>query len=326
MPPETHLDLASALGSLSSLSAAVVLDLSADCVKLIGLGGDVQYVNANGLCALEIEDRPSVIGRNWAAMWPDAANAQIALSYTAARAGEMAHFQAFCPTAKGNPRWWDVSVSKVLDAAGAHVGYLAVSRDVTEQHQSREALAVAVAEMIHRLKNTYMMIGSLLTVFARGNAGNEAFADMMRARLAAIGTAQAIFTSGEASCDIAVLVPALVAPFENPACGVIVETHAAAIVNRGRADAIALVMGELCVNAGKHGALAHGGEIHVTTSVADDALTIVWDERAAVPPQANTREGGQGLALIQRIVAARHGKIMTDWKADGLTTKLTFPV
>lgn len=326
MKTETHLDLTRALGALSSLSAASVLDQSVDCVKLIGLDGDIQYMNANGLCAIEGDDLASFIGLDWAGMWPDAAGAQIALSYTAAQAGEMANFRAFCPTDRGNPRWWDVSVSKVVDATGRHVGYLAVSRNVTEQHQSREALAVAAAEMTHRLKNTYMMVASLLTVFARGDAGNEAFADLMRARLGAIGTAQALFTSGEASCDVEVLVPALVAPFQNPACQVIVETHGAAIVDRGRADAIALVMGELCVNAGKHGALAHGGEIRVTTSVADDALTIVWDERAAVPPHANSREGGQGLALIQRIVAARHGKIMTDWKADGLITKLTFPL
>ncbi|MBC7504316.1 MAG: PAS domain-containing protein [Sandarakinorhabdus sp.] len=326
MTSASHPDLTHALGSLSSLSAAAVLDQSIDCVKLIGLAGDVQYMNANGFCAMEIDDQSAIIGRTWVALWPQEAAERIGAAYTAASAGDAANFQAFCPTAKGNARWWDVSVSKLVDIAGRHVGYLSVSRDVTEQQQSREALLVAAAEMIHRLKNTYMMVSSLLTIFARGDAGNEAFAQRMRARLAAIGTAQALFTSGEASCDIELLVPALVAPFENPACRVIFDDLTPAIVNRGRADAIALVIGELSVNAGKHGALAHGGEIRVTTSVDNGELTIIWNERCGVPPQAHRRDGGQGLALIERIVAARYGRVETEWQSMGLTTRLTFPL
>lgn len=295
-------------------------------MKLIGLAGDVQYINKNGLCALEIDDFQNVIGRDWASMWPHEASHAIGASYETAIGGKTANFQAFCPTSKGNPRWWDVSVSRVLDTGGSHLGYLSVSRDITEQHRSREALAVSASEITHRLKNTYMMISSLLTVFARGDATTEAFAALMRGRLGAIGTAQALFTSGEASCNVETLVPALVAPFENPTCRVVIEALTPAVVDRGRADAIALVIGELSVNAAKHGALAHGGEIHVITTVDDSHLTIVWDERSDVPPQHHAREGGQGLALIERIVAARRGKIATVWSDAGLMTRLTFPL
>lgn len=313
------------LGPLSSLSAANVLDQSIDCVKLIGIAGDVQYMNANGLCAMEIDDLQSIVGRNWADLWPDEARHQIAASFDAAASGDTAHFRAFCPTAKSTPRWWDVSVSMVADRDGKHIGYLSVSRDVTEQHRSREALSVSAAELKHRLKNTYTMIGSMLTVFARGDAVNEAFAAMMRARLGAIGTAQSLFT-GDASCEIETLIPALVEPFDNPGCRVVVEAPTAVSVDRGRADAIALVIGELAVNAAKHGALAHGGEIRVTTTVDTDRLNIIWVERSNVPPETQSREGGQGLALIQRIVAARQGRIETEWTSTGLTTSLNFPI
>ena len=52
-------------------------------------------------------------------------------------------FRAFCPTAKGSPRWWDVTISSVLNDEGDPAGYLAVSRDVTENQLGFEALDVA---------------------------------------------------------------------------------------------------------------------------------------------------------------------------------------
>ncbi|TPG42589.1 PAS domain S-box protein [Sphingomonas koreensis] len=316
--------LASAVGSLSPVSLASVLDQSVDCVKVIGLDGTIQFMNGNGLCAMEIDDLCAVLGQQWSALWPEEAQQAIEASYGPAASGETARFRAFCPTAKGDPRWWDVTVSMVADEDGQHAGYLSLSRDVTEQHFSREALETAAAEMKHRLKNTYMMVSSLMMGFARGDKAREAFAEEMGNRLGALSTAQSLFTSNEASCHIDNLIPALLKPFDNPTCPVVIDDQAAVTVDQGQADAIALVVGELSVNSAKHGALSHGGEIYVASSVGEGSLVIDWTERSTVPPAEHHREGGQGLQLIDRIVRARRGTIDIIWKPWGLTVRLAF--
>ena len=313
-----------AVSGLSSVALASVLDQSVDCVKLIGLDGSIRYMNGNGICAMEIDDFCAVEGQPWADLWPDEARQAILGAYPQAATGQTARFRAFCPTAKGSPRWWDVTVSPVTDNAGYHAGYLSVSRDITETETAREALEIAAAEMKHRLKNTYSMIGSLLIGFAKGNADNEAFAHDMAERMGALSTAQALFVSDEVPLELQRLIPALVAPFDQPACPVTIERLSSSIVDQGQANAIALVMGELAVNSAKHGALHHGGNVHVSAVEEAESLTILWAERSNRPVEARDRAGGQGLRLMERIVRARRGIIAYDWVDSGLSVRLTF--
>lgn len=320
--------VAAAVSSLSSVTLASVLDQSVDCVKLIGLGGEIQYMNGNGLCAMEMDDFCAVRGQTWADLWPDEARQAILASYDQARTGEAVRFRAYCPTAKGTPRWWDVTVSPVSDAAGAHAGFLSISRDVTENETSREALEIAAAEMKHRLKNTYTMIAGLMHGYARGDAALEGFAGEMSSRLVALSTAQSLFVSDEAPCEVARLIPALVAPFNTPACPIVIDAMPATAVAQGQADAIALVVGELSVNSAKHGAFARGGEVRIATDADGDAgakrLSIRWIERIDGPVASHGRSGGQGLRLMERIVRARRGTFAIDWQDDGLTVELVF--
>lgn len=314
----------SAVSGLSSIALAAVLEQSVDCVKLVTLAGTIQWMNLNGLCGMDIDHFEQIEGRPWDELWPEEARQMILGSYPQAALGQTIRFNAFCPTLKGIPKWWDVAVSPVTDQTGSHAGYLTVSRDITETETVREALEIAAAEMKHRLKNTYAMIASLLLGFAKGNADRESFAREMAERMSALSTAQALFVSDEAPLELERLIPALIAPFDRPSCPVVIDQARAAIVDQGQANAIALVLGELAVNSAKHGALHHGGSLHVATTETADALTILWVEQADRPVVAHDRAGGQGLRLMERIVRARRGIIAYDWEESGLSVKLTF--
>lgn len=97
-------------------------------------------------------------------------------------------------------------------------------------------------------------------------------------------------------------------------------------VDQGQADAIALVIGELSVNSAKHGTLRHGGEVQVRAGVEDGQLSIAWRERSRTAPENHTRDGGQGLRLMQRIVRARRGTMTIDWHESGLDVRLDFRI
>jgi PAS domain S-box-containing protein len=305
--------------ALSNHMVAALLDQSMDCIKLIATDGTVQYMNANGLCAMEIDRADAVKGRAWADLWP--ADSKLLIESALARAanGQPHRFEAFCPTAKGAPRWWDVSVSQVRGSSGQVLGYLSVSRDVTAALVAKEAAEVAAAEMKHRLKNSYAMIASLLSALAKGTPEREQFVREIRDRLQALGVAQTLFVSREhAPCNIGELLPALLQPFSTVDCPVECADLPCATVDQGQADALALVIGELSVNSSKHGAISAAGSIHVTADLRNGHLIIHWHERSSRPVAAHDRTGGQGLRLIKRILAARDAEIEFDWKDDGL--------
>lgn len=319
---ETELDFAATSAEL----LPALLDQSLDCVKLISRDGIVQYLNRNGLCAMEIDDLSSVVGQRWSDLWPEGARASIQDALRDAARGAV-RFDAFCPTAKGSPRWWDVSVSQVEDREGRWLGYLSVSRDVTGARLAKEVAEISAAEMRHRLKNSYAMVAGLLTSLARGHPQREEFVSEIRDRLSALGVAQTLFVAGEhAPCDIHELLPALLVPFDHPECPIDVEDVPHILINQGQADALALVFGELAVNSSKHGALTSTGKISVRAAITGGELVIRWSERSSRQVEAHSRTEGQGLRLIKRILSARHGSLEIDWVDNGLDAIITLRI
>ena len=168
--------------------ALSILDASPDCIKLLDREGRLIFMNGNGLCAMEIDDFAAVDRRPWPALWPAEAEAQLSEAMQAAREGRVSRFEAFCPTAKGTPRWWQVTVSPVADDRGRVLRILASSRDVTEMVEARrqlerevarrdEAIArqtILMGEIDHRVKNSFAAVIGLLRMQARLHAGGPA--------------------------------------------------------------------------------------------------------------------------------------------------------
>ena len=117
-----------------------VVQASVDCIKIVDLEGRIQFINEPGLCALQIDDPDSVIGRKWQDLWPECYSDAISAAVEAASFGERIRFSGNCPTAKGEPRWWDVSVTPMITDDGKVDRILAISRDVTNQRRTSEEL------------------------------------------------------------------------------------------------------------------------------------------------------------------------------------------
>jgi len=117
-----------------------------DCVKLLDLEGTVLAINRNGCAALGIDDVAVVRGAPWNTLWPEASHAALAQALGAARAGGAGHFIGQGVGAAGEPRWWDVVVSRASPAdTGQPARLLAISRDITGQ-----TLAAAERERLLR--------------------------------------------------------------------------------------------------------------------------------------------------------------------------------
>ncbi|TWI66191.1 PAS domain S-box-containing protein [Pseudoduganella lurida] len=131
-----------------------------DCIKIIDLDGLIQKVNPGAVEVLELADASALLRTSWDTLWPDESRELVARSVMQAARGERSQFVAFCPTARGAPRWWDVAVTPVLDTQGAVKEIMAISRDITELHMAQEALREAdrrkdefLVLLAHELRN-----------------------------------------------------------------------------------------------------------------------------------------------------------------------------
>lgn len=139
---------------------------SPDCIKILTPDGTIKRLNPGGEIALELDRHDQLDGANWPSLWPGSERPHVEQALADARAGKRSQFLAFCPTAKNTPRWWDVMVTPMPGAGPSLHGLLAVSRDVTELVEAREALVDAnerknqfLTVLSHELRNPLSALG-----------------------------------------------------------------------------------------------------------------------------------------------------------------------
>lgn len=115
-----------------------VHDLSLDCIKMVGRDGTLLSMNRNGQEAMQVDDFSACQGADWLSFWQGEARAAMLQAFGRAQEGQPAHFTGFCPTMKGEPRWWDVTIAPLPNQPGRPL--LVISRDITAQHLAQQAL------------------------------------------------------------------------------------------------------------------------------------------------------------------------------------------
>lgn len=313
--------------SASNEMLGAVLDQSVDCIKVIGPAGTLDYMNRNGRCAMEIDDFSAVAGRSWWDLWPEEAGSLIRDAIARAEAGDSSRFEAFCPTAKGTPRWWEVSVSPLRDEGGRFKGLVSVSRDITDAVSARELREATAAEMRHRLQNAYALTGAIVMAAARGFPEREQFAREILARLQQLGVAQSLLLDADAMGNptLDTLVRRLTEPFSSNGCALKIGALPGCTLDEGQLRTLALAIGEFSTNSNKYGAFGHGGAIAVRAAIVGDVLSFHWSESSNVPVAAHAREGGSGFALIRRALTAQKGSLDVAWRKDGLEATIDLP-
>lgn len=309
----------------SSDMLAAILDQSLDCIKLIGPGGQLDFMNRNGLCAMEIEDFALIAGRNWWDMWPEESAHLVRDAVERARRGHSHRFEAYCPTAKGTPRWWEVSVSPLMGDEDELRGIISVSRDVTDRVRARELRETAAAEMRHRLQNAYALVSAMVHATAKGSPERVAFGQEIAIRLERLGAAQALLMQSDEVASLDSLIKRLTEPF-SAQCELRIGHLPDVLLREDDVRVVALALGELSTNSNKYGALGHGGSVSVDAVISDGVLELRWVERFSAMPEAlNSGGSGSGHRLVQRALAAQGGAFELQWVDGGLDVRIRLP-
>ena len=124
--------------------ALALTKASHDCVKLVDLDGRIVGMNTAAQKLLQIDDPSQFVGQPWEASWGEPERALVRDSVERGAAGQSTSFAGFCPTAKGEPRWWEVEVAPVPDETGVVRCLVAVSRDVTALREREQEMQGAL--------------------------------------------------------------------------------------------------------------------------------------------------------------------------------------
>lgn len=178
----------------SEAFARSVVESSADCIKVLDLEGRLTFMNGPGLCMMEIDDFAPLCGEKWVGFWPDETQPEVERAVAAARAGGAGRFVAFCPTAKGTPKWWDVSVTPVLSEIGQPVRLIATSRDITDLKRAEEQQALLSRELVHRVKNTLATVQAVVSSTARNAGSIGEFRDVVTKRITSLAKTHTLLT------------------------------------------------------------------------------------------------------------------------------------
>lgn len=124
-----------------------LIESSQDCIKTLDLQGNLLSMSLGGQRLLEITDLGPLLHQCWINFWKEEDRPCVAEAVAAAAAGRTGRFQAYCPSAKGQPHWWDVIITPIYGASGLVERLLAVSRDITERKRAEIELRQKAEEL-----------------------------------------------------------------------------------------------------------------------------------------------------------------------------------
>ncbi|ATC31240.1 PAS domain S-box protein [Caulobacter vibrioides] len=305
-----------------------VVEASPDCIRVISADGYLEYMNAQGKSLLEIEDFD---GRNrhryWPDMWPPESRDTVEQALRAAMAGNAVAFRASCPTAKGSVRWWDTTVSPILEN-GRVIRVLATSRDVTGERLAESHRQLLVNELNHRVKNTLATVQSIANQSLRNAGVDPSIREALEGRLMAIAATHNVLTDQNwSAASLRQIVDGSVTPYRAYPAQLTISGDDLKVSPKP-AVVMALAFHELAINALKYGALsAPEGHVDIHWSVdPEDQLLIEWAERGGPTVRPPERRGFGSRIVEMALPNELGGKVALDYRSEGLRCSIRSPL
>jgi len=135
-----------------------IVDNSFDCIKVIDLKGNLQFMSKGGQKLLEIKDIKKYIGTSWIDFWKDEDNIAAQESVKKGIKGEIGKFRGYFPTETGKPKWWDIVISPIFGNNGKPVRLLSISRDITNEIKTTNELKESEERFRNIFENTNAVI------------------------------------------------------------------------------------------------------------------------------------------------------------------------
>jgi len=246
---------------------------------------------------------------------------------TRIRRGErIDHFETVRRRKDGSSIVVSLTISPVKDAHGNIIGASKIARDITEHERAQEQISVLAREAEHRSKNILANVQAIINLSQSDTC--ERLKEVISGRIQAMANVHSLFVEARwTGAEVSAIAKQELAPY-------LQESHDKRIVMEGlqtvleptAAQAIAVVLHELATNAAKYGALSNAkGRIALTWSRTEDGQVIFrWTELGGPKVNAPERKGF-GSRLIEGTIRPLGGKVLFDWRAEGLICEIAVP-
>jgi PAS domain S-box-containing protein len=228
----------------------------------------------------------------------------------------------------GSMAWWHSSKAPLRDGAGAVIGLVGSSVDITERRRAEEHRLLLVNELNHRVKNTLAVVQGLARQTFREAADVKTAVARFEERLTALSRAHNLLTDENwASAGLYEVVRDQLGG--DRLAGRISLAGPQVLLSPQVAVSLALVLHELATNATKYGALSNDtGRVQVSW-VPDPARGMValrWVETGG-PAVHAPRRRGFGSRLIERALASEvGGRVALQFLPEGVVCEIEAPV
>jgi len=209
--------------------------------------------------------------------------------------------------------------------AGMALRTIQTEERLTQALQQQETLA---REMSHRVKNLFAITDSMIRMSSRSAGTKEELANTLSGRLHALASANALVrrSFGDGS-DPGVNLHELIERVLRP------HNHAKFCVDgpdlslgEQATNNLALVFHELATNAAKYGALSKdSGSVTVRWLADHTTVHLSWQESGG-PLTASPGALGFGSSLVATTIERIGGKIVHDWRPQGLSVQIELPL
>ncbi len=256
--------------------------------------------------------------------------AKVEAALAEAIAGRIGRFTGLCPTEKGTPKWWDVSVSSIPGAGGGPRQLMASSRDVTERKRHEEHIKLLMGEVNHRSKKML----SLVQAIARRTVATrpEDFIERFGQRVQALAASQDLLVRSEwKAVSLSELVRSQLAHFGTAQDSRVALDGPPVEITASASQALGMALHELATNAAKYGALSNEtGRVAISWNLRSDAagkarFTMSWIESGG-PPVVKPARLGFGATVTGAMIKMSLGcDADVDFAPGGLVWRIDCP-
>ncbi|MBE9639254.1 sensor histidine kinase [Salipiger mangrovisoli] len=241
------------------------------------------------------------------------------------RGERIEHFETVRCRKNGQLVDLSLTISPVRDTAGNIVAASKIARDITLQKQLEEQQRILLAEMRHRVGNSFAIASGLISVFARGVDTAQELAAMMKNRLVALSSAQSLAVTDplapmRSGVPLSDLLRDILLPFR--ADLVVLEGDDIPLSDRALTP-LAFVFYELCTNSVKYGALGQeDGTLQVMSKIDGPRFEITWRESGSFGATPSEGEAGFGSRMCERMLAALGGTFHREIAPGQMTVRV----
>ena len=230
----------------------------------------------------------------------------------------------------GTRFWASGLMMPLLDADGQPQGFLNILRDRTEVQAAVERRELLMAEMSHRINNTFAIVQSVATQTRRHTETAAEFGTVFGARLGVLARSNDVLTRADWHDTPLrdVIESALAAHGGEPSR--ITFEGPSVLLGASLAAAVSLSFHELATNAVKYGALSVPvGQVQVSwttgrTRKGACKVDVLWRERGGPTVEPPVRRGF-GSNLLEKGIPSG-GTVKLDYQPEGLECHMCLPL